>query len=136
MDVIVDIIKKLREMAILASQNAYAPYSDAHIGSSLLTEDGSFFSGCNVENSSYGGTVCSERVAIFNAVSSGHKKISKLYVYSKPGWPPCGMCRQVIGEFATSDMEIIVGDEHGSEQRFKFWDIFPHAFVPGHLGKS
>ena len=97
----------LRKLAIEASKNAYSPYSKAMVGSALITSDGSIYSGCNVENASYGGTICAERVAILKAVSDKKMKLKKIYVYTKEGWPPCGMCRQVMSEFADKDLEII-----------------------------
>lgn len=123
----------MREAARLASQKAYSPYSKAQVGSSVMTTDGTVFSGCNVENSSFGGTVCAERVAIFKAVSAGHLQLKKVYVYSKDGWPPCGMCRQVISEFATPDLEIIIGDESGKETKILFKDLMPLSFTPDKL---
>lgn len=125
----------LRKVAIEASKKAYSPYSKVHVGSALLTEDGKVFSGCNVENSSYGGTVCAERVAIFKAVSENHIKIKKLYVYTREGWPPCGMCRQVMSEFAANDLEVIIGDEGGKEIIMKFSDLMPLSFTPDKLLK-
>lgn len=126
---------KLKEAAKKASTYAHSPYSNALVGSAILTESGQIYSGCNVENASYGGTVCAERVAIFKAVSEGHKKITKVYVYTKEGWPPCGMCRQVIAEFGGPDTEIIIGNEKGEEKSYKFGDIFPLSFTPDKLGK-
>lgn len=126
---------KLKQLAEAASKNAHAPYSGFHIGSSVLMESGNFYSGCNVENSSYGGTVCAERVAIFNAISSGEKEIKKIYIYSEGGWPPCGMCRQVISEFAANDLEVIIGDNNGNEKIIPFKDIFPMGFTPDKLVK-
>lgn len=123
-------VSELRELAITASKNSYSPYSKAKIGSALITESGKTFSGTNVENSSFGGTVCAERVAIWNAISQGENKIKTIYVYSKTGWPPCGMCRQVLSEFAHKDLEIIIGDEAGKEELHKFEDIMPLAFTP------
>ena len=128
-------IPKLRELAMEAATKAYSPYSLAKVGSSVLTEDGEIFSGCNIENSSYGGTVCAERVAIFKAVSSGCKGISALYVYSEEGWPPCGICRQVLSEFASEKLTIIIGDKGGNEKIVNFTDFFPMAFTPEHIKK-
>ena len=86
----------LYEAACKVQKNAHAPYSNAHIGAAVLMSDGKIFTGCNVENASYGGTVCAERVAIFKAISEGsNKKIKEVLVVSdaeKP-WPPCGFCR-------------------------------------------
>ncbi len=96
----------LRDMAIKASKMAHSPYSKVEVGAALETSDGLFFSGCNVENSSFGGTVCGERTAIFKAVSEGHKSFKKIYVYTQDGWPPCGFCLQVMTEFSNGDLEI------------------------------
>jgi len=123
----------LRNMAKNASAQAYSPYSTACIGSAVYTSEGKFFSGCNIENSSYGATICAERVAIFKAVSDGYKQIDKIYVYSAAGWPPCGMCRQVLSEFAGPNLEVIIGDAQGNEKVFAWKDIFPMAFTPEHL---
>lgn len=130
-----DIIKELRSSAKAAAEKAYAPYSGFHIGASVLTDTGRIFNGQNIENSSYGATVCAERVAIFKAISEGERTISKVYVYSKDGWPPCGLCRQVMAEFADQDMEIIMGDERGTEKKIPFKDLFPLAFTPDKLNK-
>jgi cytidine deaminase len=123
----------LRKLAIEASKNAYSPYSKAMVGSALITSDGSIYSGCNVENASYGGTICAERVAILKAVSDKKMKLKKIYVYTKEGWPPCGMCRQVMSEFADKDLEIIIGNEAGNETKIKFSDLMPLSFTPEHL---
>lgn len=123
----------LRKLAQDASKNAYSPYSKALVGSALVTSDGSVYTGCNVENASYGGTICAERVAILKAVSDKKLKIKKIYVYTKEGWPPCGMCRQVMSEFADADLEVIIGDVAGKETVMKFKDLMPLSFTPDHL---
>lgn len=125
----------LRDKAKSASTYAYSPYSKACVGSAILTSDDVIYSGCNVENSSYGATVCAERVAIFKAVSEKPLVLKKVYVYSKDGWPPCGMCRQVISEFASPDLEIIIGDEQGHETVLKFSELMPLSFTPDKLLK-
>ncbi len=130
-----EIKKVLREAAINASKNAYSPYSTAKVGSAIEMSDGSIYTGCNIENASYGGTICAERVAILKAVSDKKMKISKVYVYTKEGWPPCGMCRQVMSEFAAPEMEVIMGDEAGKETSMKFRDLMPLSFTPDHLNK-
>lgn len=127
--------KILREKAREASANAYSPYSKALVGSAIVMSDGSIYTGCNVENASYGGTICAERVAILKAVSDKKMQIEKVYVYTKEGWPPCGMCRQVMSEFASPSMEVIVGDEAGHETSIKFSDLMPLSFTPDHLKK-
>ncbi len=125
--------KSLREAAKEASQKSHSPYSKAKVGAAVLTEDGHLYSGCNIENSSFGGTVCAERVAIWKAVSEGHNKLKKIYVYTKDGWPPCGMCLQVMTEFADLDLEIKFGDQNGKEETKKLKDLLTHAFTPRHL---
>ncbi len=128
-----EIETKLRELAIKASKNAHSPYSKVQVGSALITSTGKYYTGCNIENSSFGATICAERVAIFKAVAASDKILSKIYVYSKAGWPPCGMCRQVMSEFADSDLEIIIGDETKTIATYSFKDILPLAFTPEHL---
>ena len=110
-----------------------SPYSKALVGCALVTSDGSVYVGCNIENASYGGTVCAERVAIFKAVSDKKMKLKKVYVYTKEGWPPCGLCRQVMSEFADADLEVIIGNESGQETVMKFTDLMPLSFTPDHL---
>ncbi len=126
----------LRNMAKDASTFSYSPYSKAKVGSALETEDGHYYSGCNIENSSFGGTICAERVAIFNAISKGHTKISKIYVYTKDGWPPCGLCRQVMSEFASDKLEVIIGDENKTLKSYSFKELLPLAFTTEHLIKK
>lgn len=128
-----DIKKILREKAQTASLNAYSPYSKALVGSAIVMSDGSIYTGCNVENASYGGTICAERVAILKAVSEKKMQIDKVYVYTKEGWPPCGMCRQVMSEFAGPNMEVIIGDGAGNEKSMMFSDLMPLSFTPAHL---
>lgn len=125
--------KNLRELAKQASTKAYSPYSKVCVGSALLTSNGKIYSGCNIENSSYGGTVCAERVAIFKAISEEKVLIKKIYVYTVAGWPPCGFCRQVMSEFADTDLEVIIGDEAGKETVMKFSDLMPLSFTPDKL---
>jgi cytidine deaminase len=124
---------KLRDIAIQYSNRSYSPYSKAKVGSAIETEDGTIIGGCNIENSSFGGTVCAERVAIWKAISEGHKKIKKVYVYTEAGWPPCGLCRQVMAEFAHADLEVIISDGQGKETHKSFKDLLPMAFTPEHL---
>lgn len=128
--------KDLFQKACEAQKKAHAPYSEALIGAAVLMSDGTIHSGCNVENASYGGTVCAERVAIFKAVSEGAaKQVLEVLVVSdseKP-WPPCGFCRQVIAEFATENTLIHTANLQGKMKTFRFPEIFPEAFTPKHL---
>jgi cytidine deaminase len=125
----------LRPEAIKASQFSHSPYSAAKVGSAVITESNQIYLGCNIENSSFGATVCAERVAIWKAISSGEKKIKSVYVYTKDGWPPCGMCLQVMSEFSDNDLEIIVGDAQGNEKKYDLSKLLPQAFTPEHLKK-
>ncbi len=123
----------LRELAKDASTRSHSPYSKANVGSAVVTADGKIYQGCNIENASFGGTVCAERVAIWKAVSEGHKKMKKIYVYTKDGWPPCGMCLQVMTEFADLNLEIVFGNEAGKETTKKLGDLLTSAFTPDHM---
>ena len=114
---------ELRKLAMQYQKRAYSPYSKIKVGAAVEAK-GELFGGCNIENMSYGGTMCAERVAIFKAVSENHKKISKLYLYTKEGWPPCGLCLQVMSEFMNPDDIVIAGSSKG-EQIFKFKDLMP-----------
>ncbi len=125
--------KSLRDEAQDASTRSHSPYSKAKVGAAVLTDNGIVFKGCNVENASYGGTVCAERVAIWKAVSEGHKHMKKIYVYTKDGWPPCGMCLQVMTEFSGPDLEVTFGDEAGKETTKKLKELLTHSFTPEHL---
>ena len=125
--------QNLHEEAKKASLNSHSPYSKAKVGSAIVTEDGTVYTGCNIENSSFGGTVCAERVAIWKAVSEGHRKLKKVQVYTKDGWPPCGLCLQVMTEFSDGDLEITFGDQHGKQTTKKLKEMLTHAFTPEHL---
>jgi len=98
-------IKELFDAAVKVKEKAYAPYSDFHVGSALRTKSGKIFTGCNVENSSYGVTICAERNAIFKMVSEGEQEISAILIVgdTEKFLPPCGACRQVMAEFAMKD---------------------------------
>ena len=129
----------LNAAALEALKMAYSPYSNKKIGASLLLTNGKTFSGCNIENASYGGTVCAERVAIWKAFSecSSNEKIVEIVVAShevKP-WPPCGFCRQVMAEFSSDDTVVRLINLKNDEIVYKFKDLFPEAFKPEHLKK-
>jgi cytidine deaminase len=124
--------KELIEAALEARENAYVPYSNFKVGSAVLMEDGSIFSGCNIENASYGATNCAERTAIFNAVSHGHTKIKALAVVGDPHnfTFPCGICRQVMVEFAENkNIPIIIIKNKDEYMVETMEDILPGAFT-------
>ena len=101
--------QQLLTAAIDARQQAYAPYSKFLVGAALLTEDGQIISGCNVENASYGLTICAERNAVFTAVAQGHRKFQAIALATVGGATPCGACRQVLAEFC-DDLPILIVD--------------------------
>jgi cytidine deaminase len=109
-----------------ARLKAYAPYSEFRVGAALLTEDGRVFTGGNVENISFGLTMCAERVAIGNAVQSGATKLSLLAITSDSAEPivPCGACRQVLAEFSP-DLPIVSSTLAGLTQRFTLNNLLP-----------
>ena len=118
-----------------ALTNAYAPYSRFHVGAAVLTGDGHIYSGCNVENASYGGAVCAERVAVWKAVSEGHRRIAAVLVTTRQGAlvPPCGICRQVINEFAASDCPVVMSSAAGESKETTLGALLPESFGPQHL---
>ena len=124
---------KLRDAAVEASKKAYSPYSKVNVGSALLTDTGEIITGCNIENSSFGGTVCGERVAMWKAVSEGKMNWSSIYVYTVKGWSPCGLCRQVMAEFAPENLKIIIGSESGEDAEYSLKELLPLAFSPSDM---
>jgi cytidine deaminase len=129
-------LDQLHSEAIKARNHAHAPYSKFKVGAAIRLSTGEVFSGCNVENASYGGTVCAERVAIWKGVSDkGAGKISDVLVVTdqKDPWPPCGFCRQVIAEFATSTTMVHLADLKSVHRSLKFSDLLPESFTPDHL---
>ena len=118
------LIKKARE----AQQNAYAPYSHFSVGAAVLTEDTRIYTGCNVENASYGLTMCAERNAIYNAVAGGCRVFRALaLVGTDPDWiTPCGACRQVMEEFHIP--EIILTKSNDTYKIVSLRELLPHAF--------
>jgi cytidine deaminase len=114
-----------------ARLRAYAPYSNFPVGAALLTRDGRVFTGCNVENASYGLTVCAERIAVFKAVSEGYRNFAAIAVVSDTGATPCGACRQVLVEFGVN--QVIVAHADGNHVVFTLDELVPHAFDSHHL---
>ncbi len=116
-----------------AQARAYAPYSHYRVGAALETEDGAVFTGCNVENASYGLTICAERSAVAAAVVAGAQRFRRIVVVtdSEPPASPCGACRQVLSEFGTD----LVVESHGPSSRhaWRLHELLPAAFGPGTL---
>lgn len=118
---------KLLELALKASKEAYAPYSHFHVGAALRTASGEIYTGCNVENRSYGLTICAERNAIFKAVSEGHREFSIIAITSPDSvspLPPCGACRQVLSEFSP-DMVVIYSGSGGEVVKTTMSELYP-----------
>jgi cytidine deaminase len=114
-------------------ERAYAPYSHYPVGAAVLTEDGSVFTGCNVENASYGLTVCAERVAVFSAVAAGHTRITAVAILTPSRGAPCGACRQVLLEFGGAELEVHLADPEGGRRQRTLADLLPEAFGPEDL---
>ena len=105
----------LIQAAVDAREQAYAKYSDYQVGAALLCDAGEIITGCNVENASYGLTICAERVAIFNAISQGLRKFTGLAIATADGGPPCGACRQVMSEFSKDLPILLVAADRSNE---------------------
>ncbi|MBU0490985.1 MAG: cytidine deaminase [Chloroflexi bacterium] len=116
----------LLEQAWAARRQAYAPYSNFGVGAALLTRDGRVFTGCNVENATYGLTVCAERTAVCKAVSEGCRDFAAIAVVSETGATPCGACRQVLTEFGVD--QVIVAGSTGEPRIYTLAELFPYAF--------
>ncbi|MBU1035561.1 cytidine deaminase [bacterium] len=121
--------KKLIKEAEKARKRAYTPYSKFQVGAAVLCADGKIFSGCNIENASFGLTVCAERVAIFKAISEGSTKFEAIAVIGDTDKPcsPCGACRQVISEFS-EDIPLIMANLKGDVKIKKIKELLPEAF--------
>ena len=117
-----------------AREGAYAPYSHYRVGAAVRAASGRVYTGCNVENVSYGLTVCAERNAIFTAVAAGERRFDAIAVVTANGGTPCGACRQVLAEFMPPDATIIISDAAGDAlQVTTFEALLPDAFSPGKL---
>lgn len=124
--------------ALKARENAYAPYSKFKVGSAILSSDNKIYTGCNVENASFGATNCAERTAIFKGVSEGLHEIKAVAVVGdlQEYTYPCGICRQVIAEFASEDTDIIVAKNEAEFRVYKLREILPGAFTKNDIYKE
>ncbi|OAA90468.1 cytidine deaminase [Clostridium ljungdahlii] len=129
--------KNLVSKAFEGRKNAYAPYSNFKVGAAVLAEDGKVYTGCNIENASYGATNCAERTAIFKAISEGNRAIKAIAIVGVENdyTYPCGVCRQVIAEFASKDAEIILGKGEGEYIVKTLDELLPGAFTKEDLNK-
>jgi cytidine deaminase len=121
--------KELIEAATKARENAVAPFSNFRVGAALETGAGKIYTGCNVENASYGLTVCAERVAIWKALSEGERDFSQIVVVADTEklTPPCGACRQIIWEFC-GDITVTLANLRGENETLKMSELLPRAF--------
>ena len=122
-------MNRLVAAAIAAREHAYAPFSTFRVGAAVETEDGRTFTGCNIENATYGLTMCAERVAVFKAVSEGARKFRRIVVAADTNelTPPCGACRQILWEFL-GDVELTLVNLHGKSETMRLKDLFPRPF--------
>lgn len=125
--------EQLIEKATEAQAKAYAPYSRYRVGAALLTRSGRLYTGSNIENASYGLSICAERVAAFKAVADGEREFEAIAVVTENGVTPCGACRQVLSEFGP-DMKVLVSDSQGHRREYVLSDLIPDAFAPTDLG--
>src|SRR6059058_2155637 len=120
----------LREAAIAAPENAYAPYSNFRVGAALRTSNGRVITGCNMENSAYGLAICAETLAVASAVSQGLTEFEEIAIATEDAepTPPCGACRQVLNEFAPN-IKVSSYTRDGKEAAWTLDELLPHAFV-------
>jgi cytidine deaminase len=126
--------EKLIAAARAARENAHAPYSNFRVGAAVQAKSGRVFTGCNVENASYGLTCCAERVAIFKAISEGERGFDAIAVVTDTETltPPCGACRQIIWEFC-GDAEVVMANLKGKVERERAGKLLPRPFDSSHL---
>jgi cytidine deaminase len=125
----------LLEAARAARRHAHAPFSHFPVGAALETADGQVITGCNVENATYGLTICAERVAVVKAISEGHRRFVRIAIVAdtQTPTPPCGACRQILWEFG-GDLDIILGNLQGEKARHRLRDLLPYPFDARLLG--
>jgi cytidine deaminase len=125
-----ELIRKANE----AREQAYAPYSRYQVGAAVLTADGQVFTGCNIENAAFPSSLCAERVAIFKAVSEGHRQLRAIAVVTSNGGSPCGGCRQVMREFGGKQLIVLIADGSGTLlEEFTLDELLPRSFGPEEL---
>jgi cytidine deaminase len=125
-------IERLLDLAAEARKAAYVPYSHFAVGAALRAEDGTIYTGCNVENASFGLTICAERNAVVHAVAEGARYFDAVAVVTENGVTPCGACRQVLAEFGPH-MTVVVADTAGNRRIYSLQDLLPGAFTPDQL---
>jgi cytidine deaminase len=124
----------LQAAALAARENAHAPYSKFRVGAALEDAGGRVHTGCNIENSTYGLTLCAERVAVFKAISEGAREFRRIAIAADAETltPPCGACRQILWEFC-GDIEIVLVNLRGKSEVLRLKELFPRAFDASYL---
>lgn len=125
--------EELIGLAIQARKYSYAPYSHYTVGAALLARSGKVYTGCNVENASYGLAVCAERVALWKAISEGERDFLAIAIVTENGGTPCGACRQVLAEFVHGSFRILVADALGNYFTYSLDQLLPKAFTAANL---
>lgn len=121
--------KQQVDHALSARKNSYSPYSKFRVGACVLCESDNYYTGCNIENATYGATCCAERVAIYSAIAAGEKEFTSIAIASdsEDFTLPCGICRQIMYEFS-SELEIICANNKGEYKAYSINELLPHAF--------
>ena len=122
--------KQLVHLAAEAKKNAYSPYSEYRVGAALVSEDGTVFTGCNIENIAYPSGICAERVAFSKAISEGKRRFKAIAVAGSTDEMayPCGMCRQFISEFVDPEFVVLCANKNEEYEQFKFSELLPKSF--------
>lgn len=128
--------EELIATAAQARERAYSPYSGYAVGAAIEAESGRVYTGCNVENVSYGLCICAERTAVFAAVCAGDRSWRAVAIVTNDGSPPCGACRQVLAEFAGPGLPVYLAAADGTYRRTSLGELLPSPFSSGNVGTS
>ncbi len=130
-----DFVKAAWEKACQNLSHSYSPYSRFAVGAGLVTIEGILYSGCNVENATYGATICAERTAFLKAISDGNRRFSDIVIvtYTIKPTPPCALCLQTMAEFCAPDFMIHIGNLDGISVSYRFCELLTHPFGPSYL---
>lgn len=129
--------RDLIQLALSMRDKAYAPYSNFSVGAALESEDGTVYTGCNVENAAYGSSLCAERAALLKAVSEGARRFRRIAIAGsgdEPCWP-CGACRQMLCEFSPSLEVLVASNQKGAYEKTSLAALLPYSFGPSQLKK-